>query len=64
MRDVLLQLKTRPTFEEQWPDTYQAGLARGKARVLQLEQIRTQSVTMTDILGSRPEVLEWWMKIA
>ena len=64
MRDVLLQLKNRPTFEEQWPDQYRAGLAKGKARVLQLEQIRTQSVTMTDILGSRPEVLEWWMKIA
>ena len=64
MRDVLLQLRTRPTFEEQWPDQYQVALAKGKARVLQLEQIRTQSVTMTDILGSRPEVLEWWMKIA
>ena len=64
MRDVLLQLKQRPTFEEQWPDTYQAGLAKGKARVLRLEQIRTQTVTMTDILDSRPEVLEWWMKIA
>jgi hypothetical protein len=64
MRDVLLQLRTRPTFEEQWPDQYQAGLAKGKARVLKLEQIRTQSVTMTDILGARPEVLEWWMKIA
>jgi hypothetical protein len=64
MRDVLLQLKLRPCFEEQWPDQYAAGLAKGKARVLQLEQIRTQSVTMTDILGGRPEVLEWWMKIA
>ena len=64
MRDVLLQLKNRPCFEEQWPDQYQAGLSKGKARVLQLEQIRTQSATMTDILGSRPEVLEWWMKIA
>ena len=64
MRDVLLQLKNRPTFEQQWPDTYRAGLAKGKARVLQLESIRTHSVTMTDILGTRPEVLEWWMKIA
>jgi hypothetical protein len=63
MRDVLLQLKSRPCFEEQWPDTYQAGLAKGKARVLRLEQIRTQAVTMTDILGSRPAVLEWWNKI-
>jgi hypothetical protein len=64
MRDVLLQLKNRPTFAEQWPESYQEGLAKGKARVLRLEQIRTQKVTMTDILGSRPEVLEWWMKIA
>jgi hypothetical protein len=64
MRDVLLQLKNRPCFEEQWPDTYQQGLSKGKARVLRLEQIRTQSVTMTDILGSRPDVLKWWMQIA
>ena len=64
MRDVLLQLKNRPCFEEQWPDQYQEGLSKGKARVLQLEQIRTQSVTMSDILSSRSEVLEWWMKIA
>jgi len=64
MRDVLLQLKNRPTFEQQWPDTYQAGLVRGKARVLQLERIRTQSVTMTDILGGCPDVLKWWMQIA
>ena len=64
MRDVLLQLKNRSCFEEQWPDSYQEGLSKGKARVLQLEQIRTQKITMTDILGSRPDVLEWWMKIA
>jgi hypothetical protein len=64
MRDILIQLKSRPTFDEQWPDTYQAALANGKARVLQLENIRTQKVTMTDILSRRKDVLEWWMKIA
>jgi hypothetical protein len=63
MRDVLAQLKNRPTFEEQWPDTYQQSLAQGRARVLQLEQIRTQSITMTDILSARPDVLTWWMNI-
>jgi hypothetical protein len=63
MRDVLLQLKQRPTFEQQWPDTYRAGLARGKARVLKLEQIRTQNTTMTDILAQRPDVLKWWIEI-
>jgi hypothetical protein len=64
MQDVLMQLKNRPTFEEQWPDQCQQSLAQGKARVLQLEQIRTQTITMTDILSARPEILKWWMNIA
>ena len=63
LKDILVQLKTRPTFAEQWPNEYQAAIARGKARVLKLEQIRTQSVTMTDILSQRPDVLKWWMQI-
>ena len=63
MRDVLLQLKKRATFDEQWPDQYQQGLARGKARVLKLEQIRTQKTTMTDILSQRSDILKWWMEI-
>ena len=64
MRDMLTQLRTRPTFAEQWPEQYQAGIANGKARVLKLEQIRTQKVTMTDILSTRKDILEWWLKIA
>ena len=64
MYDVLAQLKNRPTFDQQWPDQYSEGLAKGKARVLQLEQIRPNSVTMTDILSARKDVLEWWLKIA
>ena len=63
MQDVLVQLKKRPTFEEQWPDQYPAGLIKGKARILKLEQIRTQRITMTDILSQRPEILKWWMAI-
>jgi hypothetical protein len=64
LRDVLIQLKTRPTFDEQWPDTYQQAVVRGKARVLQLESIRTQPITMAEILAERPAVLEWWNNIA
>ena len=60
MRDVLVQLKSRPTFEQQWPDTYAQGLAKGRARVLQLESIRNSSTSMADILSARPAVLEWW----
>lgn len=60
MRDVLIQLKSRPTFQEQWPDTYAPGVAKGRAYMLQLESIRKSSTSMVDILSARPDVLEWW----
>jgi hypothetical protein len=60
MHDVLVQLKSRPTFDEQWPDSYAQGIAKGRARVLQLESIRKSSTSMADILSARPAVLEWW----
>jgi hypothetical protein len=63
LRDVLLQLKNRPTFEQQWPNEYRTGLVKGKTRVLKLESIRTQKITMSEILARRPAVLEWWNQI-
>ena len=63
LKDVLLQLKNRPTFAEQWPDSYQQGLAKGKARVLQLENIRGDSYTLADILKQDPEIHEWYNSI-
>jgi len=63
LRDILVQLKTRPTFAEQWPNEYQAGLIKGKRRILELELIRKDAYTMRDILAKRPQVLEWWDSI-
>jgi sulfatase maturation enzyme AslB (radical SAM superfamily) len=63
MQSVLTQLRSRPTFAEQWPDTYLAGITKGKKRILQLEKIRKDVYTMSDILASRPAVLEWWNQI-
>jgi len=63
LTDVLLQLKNRPNFEEQWPDQYQAGLAKGKTRVLKLEQIRNDSFTMNDILKQDADIYAWWQDI-
>lgn len=63
LKDVLLQLKNRPNFEEQWPDTYQEGLARGKARVLQLEKIRQDTYTLDTILQSNPHIHNWYNNI-
>jgi organic radical activating enzyme len=63
MRDILLQLKNRPTFAEQWPIEWQDGLAKGKARVLQLEKIRNDTYTLADILSQDPEILAWYNEI-
>ena len=64
LRDVLSQLKTRPTFAEQWPNEYQQGLVKGKARVLQLEKIRNDNYTLGDILSTNKEIYEWWQQIS
>jgi hypothetical protein len=64
LKDILVQLKTRPTFKEQYGETeYRRGIAKGKTRVLQLESIRTQSTTMNEILSKRSDVYEWWQQI-
>jgi len=63
LTDVLLQLKDRPTFEEQWPETFAEALAKGKRRVLQLESIRGDSFTLADILKQDLEIQEWYESI-
>lgn len=60
LQDVLAQLKNRPTFAEQWPDTYRAGLTRGKQRILQLEKIRNDSYTLKDILAKDKDIKDWY----
>lgn len=64
MKELLVQLKTRPTFEEQWPDTYQQSLVSGKSRLNQLEKIRKDTFTMNDILNQDKEIYDWWKSIA
>lgn len=63
MRDILLQLKTRPTFQEQWPNEWAEGLKKGKNRILELEGVRNDTYTMQDILSKRPDILKWWNEI-
>jgi hypothetical protein len=64
LRDLLLQLKSRPNFQEQWPNDYAQSMIKGKSRILQLEKIRNDKFTMRDILSSRKQVLEWWDDIS
>jgi hypothetical protein len=63
LRDVLMQLKSRPNFEEQWPDTWQEGLAKGKQRVLKLEKIRGDTYTLAEILKQDLEIAKWYETI-
>lgn len=63
LQDILLQLKNRPVFAEQWPDTWQDGLVKGKERILRLEQVRNDTYTLKDILSADYEILEWYESI-
>jgi hypothetical protein len=63
MQAVLLQLKQRPTFAEEYPDSYRAGLIKGKQRVLQLERIRNDQYTLGDILAEDKDIKEWYEAI-
>jgi len=64
IRDVLLQLKNRPTFAEQWPETYEQSLVKGKQYMLYLEKIRQDTFCLNDILQQDKEIHDWWKKIA
>ena len=63
LKDVLVQLKNRPTMAEQWPDEYHRGMSKGKRRIHTLERIRKDSFCMKDILSADQEVLSWWDNI-
>lgn len=63
MRDILVQLHNRPTFEEQWPNEYESALVKGKQRILQLEAVRKDTYTLADILQQRPQIYDWYCKI-
>lgn len=62
MWDLLEQLKTRPTFEEQYNDP--AAIQRGKRHLLKLESIRKDAtITMQDILAAHKPAQDWWNSI-
>ena len=63
LQEMLDQLKTRPTFAEQWPAEWSAGLSKAKFTVDNLESHRRDSYRLEHILAQRPEVLKWWQAI-
>jgi hypothetical protein len=64
LRDLLQQLRTRSTFEEQWPHQYQLALTRGKQRIQRLEIIRQDTLTLEKILQeNNNDIYDWWRSI-
>jgi hypothetical protein len=63
LKDVVLQLRNRATFQEQWPDTYQDGLRRGKARMQRIDRLRNSAVALEHILQKDARIHEWYSKI-
>ena len=63
MLDVLENLLTRQTFEEEWEEWHKDGISKGKQRILTLENIRNDTYTMDDILKQDKDIYEWWKAI-
>lgn len=63
MVDILENLLTRKTFEEEWEDWHIDAISKGKQRILTLEDIRQDKFTMDDILIQDGEIYEWWKAI-
>ena len=62
LRNIIVQLKQRPVFAEQWPDTYQAALSRGKTRLARIDALR-RSAGLGDILQQDEILHDWYEQI-
>jgi hypothetical protein len=64
--DVMTNILTRPTFEEQWPDQFEQGAEDGKKRIEKIESIREyDSCTLADILRTEDtETYDWFNNIS
>jgi hypothetical protein len=63
--DVLENLLTRKTFEEEWPVDYLGieGIRKGKRRITRLEEIRDNPITMSEILEQDNDIHAWWESV-
>ena len=61
--DLLINLRQRPTFEEEYPDTWHSGVVAGKQRILNLERIRNDKFGMKQILQQHKDAHVWWENI-
>ena len=62
LKDVLENLLTRPTFEEEYPDKFKKGRVNGKRRIERLDQIRGGTKWL-DVCTDN-ELQKWWNEIS
>ena len=63
IQDLFTQLRTQPTFEEHWPDTYLLGQQQAKHIVTNLEAHRRDEFRLEHILAQGPGIAAWWRTI-
>jgi hypothetical protein len=63
---TLQDMRTRPTFEEQFPDRYEEAFYKGREFLQRLARHRGDGqngrITIEQIFEPYPDVLRWWMK--
>ena len=62
LKDVVVQLRQRATFEEQWPDQFQDALSKGKRRMQRVDSIRG-SIGLGDVLKQDKILYDWYQQI-
>lgn len=60
--NTLREMKTRPTFEEQWPEKYREEFIKGRTYQEKLDRIRQEQYRLEDIYKLDDELYEWWMR--
>jgi len=62
LKDVLENLLTRPTFEEEYPNKFKKARVKGKRRIERLDQIRGGTKWLDVCIDN--EFQEWWNEIS
>lgn len=57
---TLKEMKNRPTFSEEWPDTYKKAFVNGKNYQLKLDKIRKESYNLDSIYSLDDDLYKWW----
>lgn len=57
---TLKEMKSRPTFQEQWPDTWKEAFINGNRYQKRLDAIRKEKLTMEQIYSTNTNLITWW----